>query len=61
LVKARLPTGGFGTMAYIDPLEGLIDILFTRRMMDSPTRRGVYGLLDDGLRRDELKIRQTGG
>jgi hypothetical protein len=25
LVKARLPTGGFGTTAYIDPLEGLIE------------------------------------
>lgn len=29
-------TGGFGTTAYIDPQEGLIGILFTQRMMDSP-------------------------
>jgi CubicO group peptidase (beta-lactamase class C family) len=29
-------TGGFGTIAYTDPREGLIGILFTQRMMDSP-------------------------
>lgn len=29
-------TGGFGTTAYTDPTEGLIGILFTQRMMDSP-------------------------
>jgi len=29
-------TGGFGTTAYSDPLEGMIGILFTQRMMDSP-------------------------
>jgi CubicO group peptidase (beta-lactamase class C family) len=29
-------TGGFGTTAYIDPAEGMIGILFTQRMMDSP-------------------------
>jgi CubicO group peptidase (beta-lactamase class C family) len=29
-------TGGLGTTAYIDPAEGLIGILFTQRMMDSP-------------------------
>ena len=29
-------TGGFGTTAYIDPTEGVIGILFTQRMMDSP-------------------------
>lgn len=29
-------TGGFGTTAYVDPLEKLIGILFTQRMMDSP-------------------------
>lgn len=28
--------GGFGTIAYTDPREGLIGILFTQRMMDSP-------------------------
>jgi len=28
--------GGFGTSAYIDPTEGMIGILFTQRMMDSP-------------------------
>jgi CubicO group peptidase (beta-lactamase class C family) len=30
-------TGGFGTTAYNDPREGVIGILFTQRMMDSPT------------------------
>ena len=29
-------TGGFGTIAYIDPAEHLITILFTQRMIDSP-------------------------
>jgi CubicO group peptidase (beta-lactamase class C family) len=28
--------GGFGTSAYIDPVEGMIGILFTQRMVDSP-------------------------
>ena len=28
--------GGFGTIAYTDPAEGMIGILFTQRMMDSP-------------------------
>jgi CubicO group peptidase (beta-lactamase class C family) len=28
--------GGFGTTAYTDPREGMIGILFTQRMMDSP-------------------------
>jgi len=29
-------TGGFGTTSYTDPTEGMIGILFTQRMMDSP-------------------------
>jgi len=29
-------TGGLGTTAYIDPAEGMIGILLTQRMMDSP-------------------------
>ena len=29
-------TGGFGTIAYTDPFEGLIGILFTQKMMASP-------------------------
>jgi CubicO group peptidase (beta-lactamase class C family) len=29
-------TGGFGTTAYVDPAQGVIGILFTQRMMDSP-------------------------
>jgi CubicO group peptidase (beta-lactamase class C family) len=29
-------TGGLGTTAYIDPAQGVIGILFTQRMMDSP-------------------------
>ena len=29
-------TGGLGTTAYTDPAEGMIGILFTQRMMDSP-------------------------
>jgi CubicO group peptidase (beta-lactamase class C family) len=28
--------GGLGTSAYTDPAEGMIGILFTQRMMDSP-------------------------
>lgn len=28
--------GGYGTSAYTDPAEGMIGILFTQRMMDSP-------------------------
>ncbi len=28
--------GGFGTSAYTDPTEGMIGILFTQRMVDSP-------------------------
>jgi CubicO group peptidase (beta-lactamase class C family) len=28
--------GGFGTIAYTDPREGMIGILFTQRMVDSP-------------------------
>lgn len=28
--------GGFGTIAYTDPTEGMIGILFTQRMVDSP-------------------------
>ena len=35
-------TGGFGTTAYIDPTEGLIGILFTQRMMDSPEPPKVF-------------------
>ena len=29
-------TGGFGTIAYTDPVEGMIGILFTQRVIDSP-------------------------
>ncbi len=29
-------TGGLGTSAYTDPVEGMIGILFTQRMMESP-------------------------
>jgi CubicO group peptidase (beta-lactamase class C family) len=35
-------TGGFGTTAYIDPAEGMIGILFTQRMMDSPEPPKVF-------------------
>jgi len=35
-------TGGFGTTAYIDPAEGLIGILLTQRMMDSPEPPRVF-------------------
>ena len=35
-------TGGFGTTAYADPAEGMIGILFTQRMMDSPEPPKVF-------------------
>jgi CubicO group peptidase (beta-lactamase class C family) len=35
-------TGGFGTTAYIDPAEGMIGILFSQRMMDSPEPPKVF-------------------
>ena len=35
-------TGGFGTTAYVDPAEGVIGILFTQRMMDSPELPQVF-------------------
>ena len=35
-------TGGFGTTAYTDPKDGMIGILFTQRMMDSPEAPKVY-------------------
>jgi CubicO group peptidase (beta-lactamase class C family) len=35
-------TGGFGTTAHIDPAEGMIGILFTQRMMDSPEPPKVF-------------------
>lgn len=35
-------TGGFGTTAYADPREGMIGILFTLRMMDSPEPPKVF-------------------
>ncbi len=34
--------GGYGTTAYADPAEGVIGILFTQRMMDTPTPPRVY-------------------
>jgi CubicO group peptidase (beta-lactamase class C family) len=34
--------GGLGTSAYTDPAEGLIGILFTQRMMDSPAPPKVF-------------------
>jgi CubicO group peptidase (beta-lactamase class C family) len=34
--------GGYGTIAYIDPREGMIGILFTQRMMDSPEPPRVF-------------------
>ena len=34
--------GGFGTSAYTDPAEGMIGILFTQRMMDSPEPPRVF-------------------
>jgi CubicO group peptidase (beta-lactamase class C family) len=35
-------TGGYGTTAYNDPQEGMIGILFTQRMMDSPEPPKVF-------------------
>jgi CubicO group peptidase (beta-lactamase class C family) len=35
-------TGGFGTTAYTDPAEGMIGILFTQRMLDSPEPPKVF-------------------
>ncbi len=35
-------TGGFGTTAYVDPAEGIIGILFTQRMMESPEPPKVF-------------------
>jgi CubicO group peptidase (beta-lactamase class C family) len=35
-------TGGFGTTAYADPAEGMIGILFTQRLMDSPEAPKVF-------------------
>jgi len=35
-------TGGMGTTAYNDPAEGMIGILFTQRMMDSPIPPKVF-------------------
>jgi CubicO group peptidase (beta-lactamase class C family) len=35
-------TGAFGTTAYTDPAEGMIGILFTQRMMDSPEPPKVF-------------------
>jgi CubicO group peptidase (beta-lactamase class C family) len=35
-------TGGLGTSAYNDPAEGMIGILFTQRMMDSPEPPRVF-------------------
>jgi CubicO group peptidase (beta-lactamase class C family) len=34
--------GGFGTSAYVDPKEGLIGILMTQRMMESPEPPPVF-------------------
>ena len=34
--------GGTGTSAYTDPVEGVIGILFTQRMMDSPEPPKVF-------------------
>jgi CubicO group peptidase (beta-lactamase class C family) len=34
--------GGLGTSAYTDPAEGMIGILFTQRMMDSPQLPRVF-------------------
>lgn len=34
--------GGFGTTAYTDPAEGMIGILFTQRMIDSPEPPPVF-------------------
>lgn len=35
-------TGGYGTTAYVDPTEGMIGVLFTQRLMDSPQAPPVY-------------------
>jgi CubicO group peptidase (beta-lactamase class C family) len=35
-------TGGYGTTAYIDPIEKMIGILFTQRAMDSPAGPKVF-------------------
>jgi CubicO group peptidase (beta-lactamase class C family) len=35
-------TGGFGTTAYTNPAEGMIGILFTQRMMDSPEPPKIF-------------------
>jgi len=35
-------TGGLGTTAYTDPANGMIGILFTQRMMDSPEPPKVF-------------------
>jgi CubicO group peptidase (beta-lactamase class C family) len=35
-------TSGFGTTAYTDPAEGMIGILLTQRMMDSPQPPKVF-------------------
>jgi CubicO group peptidase (beta-lactamase class C family) len=35
-------TGGFGTTAYTDPARGMIGILFTQRMMESPDPPPVF-------------------
>jgi CubicO group peptidase (beta-lactamase class C family) len=34
--------GGLGTSAYTDPAEGMIGILFTQRLMDSPQQPHMY-------------------
>ena len=35
-------TGGLGTSAYTDPAEGMIGIIFTQRLMDSPEPPKVF-------------------
>jgi CubicO group peptidase (beta-lactamase class C family) len=35
-------TGGLGTAAYVSPADGMIDILFTQRMLDSPDAPKVF-------------------
>ena len=53
-------TGGTGTTAYIDPAEGMIGILFTQRMMDSPEPPKIlHRLLDHGLRSDGIVSKET--
>jgi CubicO group peptidase (beta-lactamase class C family) len=47
--------GGYGTSGYTDPREGLIGVLLTQLMMDSPTAprhftdfwTGAYAAIDD--------------